>query len=144
MLRVLSLVAFLSLCLVCALGVLLLLGVHARGGADGPNAAGAGGHGASCVSLCGCDRARGGGAARCSNAMLSFAAHALVVSLPYLYLVLFKFSRDLTEEAGQHALERIASTRSAGYRAAMGELELQSYEDKQHRHEMRRAAMDLV
>ena len=41
-------------------------------------------------------------------------------------------------------LERIASTRSAGYRAAMGELELQSYEDKQHRHEMRRAAMDLV
>ena len=80
----------------------------------------------------------------CSSFLLSFVVHALVVSLPYLYLVLFKFSRDLTEEAGQHAMDRIASTGSPGFRAAMGELEMGSYKDRQHRQEMRRAAMDLV
>ena len=137
MARVLSVWAFFLLSLVCVITILLFFGVQ-HGAAQHTGRVGAS---ERCASICGCDDVV---LDSCSNFLLSFVVHALVVSLPYLYLVLFKFSRDLTEEAGQHAMERIASTGSPGFRAAMGELELVSYKDRQHRQEMRRAAMDLV
>jgi len=103
-LRVVSAVAFALLAGLSVAGVALLLLVSRaeQQQQQQQQQQGGGADGARCVALCSCASNTAAGLAPCSTTLLQIEVRALVVAVPYLYLVLFKFSRDLTEEASKY------------------------------------------